>query len=293
MHAGVVERTLQGGLVAAQAAVVEHLQLDGVQREGDGVGNLRIAGQLRLIGRLARGGVRVIGEVADIGERRCAAAEIHLDRGGKIALQILPGACAGEIHARHDLLLLLAQKIAAVLFDVGQKIGIVRQHGIGGDDLVQIFLCCHKLAEGRLRADGLGELVHQAAGDGGAFAVLRVGGSAQAGIAQHALKQVRELLLLLQHAADGGGWRTAVEPGGAFLITGAQLVQLFQVVLKGFAVEAGVERVQRPFVIHKVTPFLCRVRRQFSFFYDAGARPRSGSRRWRRCNRRRCRARAD
>ena len=65
LHPRVVERALQGRFVAAQMAVGEHLQLDGVERVGHGVRDLRIAGKLYLVGFLTGRGVGVIGEIAD------------------------------------------------------------------------------------------------------------------------------------------------------------------------------------------------------------------------------------
>ena len=266
LHPRVVERALQGRFVAAQMAVGEHLQLDGVERVGHGVRDLRIAGKLCLVGFLTGRGVGVIGEIADGRQRRLAAAEIHLYRGGQVGLKLLPCVRAGQAHARHDLLFPLAQKIAAVLLDVGQKIAVIGQQGIGVDQGVQIFLFCHKLPEGSLRAGDGGQLVHQAAGNGGAFGVLCVGGLTQTGIEEHPLGKVGEGFFQLQRCADLGGGGAGTIVRGQLLITGAQLVQLFQVGLKFRAVKAGVKRVQRPSFVHEFAPFISHRRQTAALF---------------------------
>ena len=251
LHARIVKRPLQGGLIAPQTAVVEHLQLDGVERKGHRIRNFGIALQLRLISLAAGCRIGIIGKIADGGERRCLSAEFHLHGGGQIGLKILPRAGAGKIHPRHDLLFLLLQKIPAVLPDIGQQIAVFRQNRVGSDDCVQVFLLCHKLPEGGLRTDDFRKLPLQAAENGCALRVLRVGSLTEPCIDTQTLGQLLQFLLKLQHGADLRRRRRTAEAGGAFLIAGAKLLQLFPVGKEVLILKACVKRVQRPFVIHR------------------------------------------
>ena len=118
LHAALVQGLVQGGSVAPDLALVDDLQLDAVEGEGHGVLDLVIAGQLRLIGALAHGGIGVVGQVPDGGQIGDAAVVLHLHAAGEVIPQALPGGGTGNVHPGEQLLLLVGQEVLAVPADV-------------------------------------------------------------------------------------------------------------------------------------------------------------------------------
>ena len=117
LHAGCLECLVQRRFIAAHIAIGQHLLLDGIEGECNGILDLVIAGKLGVVSVFSYGCIGIIREVAYFGQRDLLAAVFGLDRGGQIVTHIGPCRCAGNIQASKQRFLTVGEQIAVFALD--------------------------------------------------------------------------------------------------------------------------------------------------------------------------------
>ena len=194
-HAGIVQRLVEGRRESAQAAFVQHLQLDAVQGKRGGLLDLRITGQLRFVRVFAHRGIAVVGQVAGRGQCDILSPVLYINCAGQRVVQLLPRRRAGNIHQREYLLFLFGQQIPAVFFDLPQEKRVILQRSVAFDLRLQILHAADRLLYSGLGRGDVGEHCPQPAHQRGGLHVGGIGGVHQVGVAEELFGQVADAFL--------------------------------------------------------------------------------------------------
>ena len=163
LHVGALQGAVQGTFVATQAAVVDGLQLDGVQSVSDGIFHGLVAGKLRLVSCLADSGIVFVGQVSDSGQVDDAAVVGHLDGAGQVTVEVRPGIAAGQLHLGHDLLATALQQVLGAVGEILKEELVIFQVLVTADQFHQIGDLGGPGIEGGLRTGGFAAGTHDTA----------------------------------------------------------------------------------------------------------------------------------
>ena len=125
LHIGVIQRSCQRGCVAAELAIGQGFQLDGVQRESGGVLDPVVAGDLRFIGFLSHLGIGIVCQISHSGQVDGLIPVGDRHGRGDIAMEVAPCVAAGKLHPGHDRLCLARQQVLAGLGQIFKQEGVL------------------------------------------------------------------------------------------------------------------------------------------------------------------------
>ena len=166
VHAAFVKLLGEHVGIAPGFAHGERLALDATQAKRHGRFDLAVAGQLRLIGGLAHGGVRVVGHAAYRGQGLGLAVQIHRMRADEPVAQLGKGVPAIQRHAKHPLFHLRGQHVRRLPGHLPQDEAILPERLAAFDQPVQLLYAAHVAHAAALTELHLhhqrAQLVHQA-----------------------------------------------------------------------------------------------------------------------------------
>ena len=250
LHVGLLQGSLQGGVVAAQAALVDGLQLDGVQGVGhrslDGV----VGSQFRIESIPAHLGIGAVGQIPHGGKVGGFSPIGHRHGAGEVLLHLAPGVAAGELQLGHDALSHPGEQVAAGVCQIFQQEAVLAEEIVPGDQRLQIVDPGGPVFKGGNGRGALAVKPQNPAQLGAGLGIQGVGGLLQLGETRQLHHIPGQRLLQLQPPAQplGGVSFTQCFYKGFQLVQGA--LQRLHIPGKGRVVKPLIDGVQVPYFVH-------------------------------------------